>query len=99
MVDEWNEETKDLIHEGIATPPFFPFSRLLAAEETKDLIHEGIATALYEISLCTDGPVETKDLIHEGIATSVEYLANRSKINRNQRPDSRRDCDQDFNFR
>ena len=38
-------ETKDLIHEGIATESHeFSAVPTAAAKETKDLIHEGIAT-------------------------------------------------------
>ena len=37
-------ETKDLIHEGIATPLVCGLYRRLCGQETKDLIHEGIAT-------------------------------------------------------
>ena len=37
-------ETKDLIHEGIATRLPLAASTPLVRDETKDLIHEGIAT-------------------------------------------------------
>ena len=62
------QETKDLIHEGIATEsarrPFTTCETL----ETKDLIHEGIATS-HPNGDIKAFVVETKDLIHEGIAT------------------------------
>ncbi len=42
----FSSETKDLIHDGIATFfQAFPFFRI-ELDETKDLIHEGIATFL-----------------------------------------------------
>ena len=60
-------ETKDLIHEGIATRRGASRCRL-GCSETKDLIHEGIATFFGQLLCPSQEFRETKDLIHEGIA-------------------------------
>ena len=66
--------------------------------ETKDLIHEGIATDSFLSLFASSGVAETKDLIHEGIATAEHFPNRLGQYPRNQRPDSRRDCDVDCCF-
>ena len=69
-------ETKDLIHEGIATSRSAALIARPISSETKDLIHEGIATASSWYFLPIAVEAETKDLIHEGIATQLTYNRN-----------------------
>jgi len=64
-----HRETKDLIHEGIATSLSAILYLVIPSFETKDLIHEGIATMATPSQLRVKNNRETKDLIHEGIAT------------------------------
>ena len=72
---------------------FVGVKRILKIADDKDLIYEGIATGARFPFSWLGKPHDDKDLIYEGIATKVTLQFFLACSLRRQRPDLRRDCD------